>query len=459
MKERNLLLALIFVASFFSCKIQQEKPATTFNGNDPAVLKNTVKKLTDVIVYDIFSPPVASRIYAYTSLAAYEAIRYQDEQNYPSLTDKFQAFQKMPQPDPALSYSFPLAGIKAYMIVAQKITYSIDTLKAFEEDLYENYASVLDKETFDRSLAFGEEIGKTILTRAATDQYKETRGYARYTIQEREDRWKPTAPDYEDAAEPYWSHIKPLTMDSARHYKAKPPVQYSSEKTSRFYDEVFKVYEIGNSLTEEQQEIATFWDDNPFVSHHKGHSMYARKKMTPGGHWMAIATIAATQTDKDLLQTAEAYALTSTALFEGFIASFEEKYRSQVVRPITYINDHIDAKWEPYLQTPPFPEYSSAHGTISASAATVLTGLFGDNFAYRDTTELEYGMGERSFNSFAEAAREAAYSRYYGGIHYIFTCEESAVQGNNVGNHVLREAGKVREEEPKVMLVTDKKTY
>lgn len=459
MKERNLVLAFVFLAVFFSCKSQEEKTVSTFDGNDPAVLQKSVKKLTDVIVYDIFSPPVASRIYAYTSLAAYEAIRHQKDQNFPSLTAQFHGFETMPQPDPSLSYSFPLAGIKAYMTVAQKITYSIDTLKAFEKDLYENYASVLDKETYDRSVAFGEEIGKIILKRAATDNYKETRGYARYTIQEREDRWQPTAPDYEDAAEPYWSHIIPLTMDSARHYKAKPPVPYSTDKTSRFYDEVFKVYEIGNSLTKEQQEIATFWDDNPFVSHHKGHSMFATKKMTPGGHWMAIATHAARKTDKDLLETAEIYALTSTALFDAFISSFEEKYRSHVVRPITFINDHIDANWEPYLQTPPFPEYSSAHGTISASAATVLTALFGDNFAYTDTTELEYGMGKRSFNSFAEAAREAAYSRYYGGIHYIFTCEESAFQGMNIGNHVLRKAGKIGEQQDKIILVTDSKSY
>ncbi|MGK7391677.1 MAG: vanadium-dependent haloperoxidase [Candidatus Cyclobacteriaceae bacterium M2_1C_046] len=456
MKTINLLV-LTFVAVFFSCQFQQEKPVIPFNGDDPAVLQNSVKKLTDVIVYDIFSPPVASRIYAYTSLAAYEAIRYQDGQNYPSLTAKFHGFENMPQPDATLSYSFPLAGIKAYMTVAKEITFSIDTLKSFEQDLYEKYSSVLDKETFDRSLDFGEKVGETILKRAATDQYKETRGYARYTIQEREDRWKPTAPDYEDAAEPYWSHIKPLAMDSARHFEAKSPVPYSSDKASKFYEEVFKVYKIGNSLTKEQQEIATFWDDNPFVSHHKGHSMYARKKMTPGGHWMAIATLAAQKTDKNLLQTAEAYALTSSALFEGFISSFEEKYRSHVVRPITFINDHIDATWEPYLQTPPFPEYSSAHGTISASAATVLTNLFGDNFAYTDTTEVEYGMGKRSFNSFAEAAKEAAYSRYYGGIHYIFTCEESSVQGMKVGNLVLQKAGKIQKEDSKVVLVTDRK--
>ncbi len=171
---------------------------------------------------------------------------------------------------------------------------------------------------------------------------------------------------------------------------------------------------------------------------HAGHMMFANKKITPGGHWMGIAAIASKMTNADEVTVARVYAYTAIALHDGFISCWDEKYRSSFVRPVTAINDSFDKLWMPYLQTPPFPEYTSGHSIISASAAMVLTSLFGNNFAFRDTADLRYIGLERSFNSFNEAAAEASQSRIYGGIHYRFTADTSAAQGRKVGNHVVR---------------------
>jgi hypothetical protein len=146
------------------------------------------------------------------------------------------------------------------------------------------------------------------------------------------------------------------------------------------------------------------------------------------------------------VKSAQTYALTSVSLFDGFISCWEEKYRSQYVRPITVVHQQLDEQWEPFLQTPPFPEYSSGHGVISSSAATALTYLYGDTFSFIDTTELEYGMGKRSFTSFHQAATEASFSRFYGGIHYKFTCLASAEQGRRVGKQVLARVGLTKQE-------------
>lgn len=439
----TFLTTLLLVTLLWSCQTEKkDKPTVTFfKKNDPAVLQNSVKKLTDVIVYDIFTPPVASRIYAYTSLAAYEAIRHNDPLKYPSLTAGMNAFDPMPQPEAGKSYDYTLAGFKAFMTVGQKITFSVDSLKKFESGLLDQYAAVLDAETYQRSLALGEAVGNTVLARAAKDNYKQTRGFARYTIMKGEDKWQPTAPDYADAVEPYWHTITPLTLDSARQCMPPAPVAFNTDKKSAFYKEFMEVYETGKTLTEEQKEIARFWDDNPFVSHHTGHATFATKKMTPGGHWMAIASVATRQAKADIAKTAQTYALTATALFDGFISCWEEKYRSQFVRPITVINKQVDETWESFLQTPPFPEYTSGHSVISASAATVLTKLYGENFAFRDTTEIEYGMGQRNFNSFIQAANEAGISRLYGGIHYRNTCLKGSQQGAQVGKLVLLKTG------------------
>jgi len=63
--------------------------------------------------------------------------------------------------------------------------------------------------------------------------------------------------------------------------------------------------------------------------------------------------------------------------------------------------------------------------------------LFGDNFAFDDTTELEYGLPVRSYGSFIEASEEAAISRLYGGIHYMMAIEEGVSQGDQVGRHIV----------------------
>jgi len=183
-----------------------------------------------------------------------------------------------------------------------------------------------------------------------------------------------------DAVEPHWDEIRTFVIDSAQQFKPVPPTPFSRDKSSQFYKDAFLVYETGKNLTEEQRAIASFWDCNPFVMNVKGHVMFATKKISPGGHWINITRLACTVTKADMVKSAEAYARVSLSLADAFISCWEEKYRSKLVRPETYINQNINEDWVPLLQTPPFPEYTSGHSVISSSAATALTGLFGDNF-------------------------------------------------------------------------------
>jgi len=165
--------------------------------------------------------------------------------------------------------------------------------------------------------------------------------------------------------------------------------------------------------------------------------MHASKKITPGGHWIGITKIACQSSNASFIQSLEAYALTSIALADGFISCWDEKYRSNLTRPETVINEHIDKDWLPTLQTPPFPEYTSGHSVISTAAAAALTSIFGDNFSFKDDTELEYGLPVRNFSSFFDASEEAAVSRLYGGIHYRPAIDNGVVQGKRLGDYVV----------------------
>jgi hypothetical protein len=165
--------------------------------------------------------------------------------------------------------------------------------------------------------------------------------------------------------------------------------------------------------------------------------MFATKKITPGAHWIGITKIACRKAGFDFDDTVYAYTKTSMTRFDGFISCWDEKYRSNLIRPETLINQHFDENWKPILQTPPFPEYSSGHSVVSGAASVVLTDIFGEDFSFEDDTELPYGLPVRNFNSFEEAAYEAAISRMYGGIHYRAAVDIGIEQGRSLGKYVV----------------------
>lgn len=433
--NKNLLslIGLIFLSlNFFSCK-EKLKPVTI----NTEVLHQNQDQLTQIIIYDVFTPPVASRIYAYTSLASYEAIRFITPGN-PSLVEKMKGFEKMPEPEKDKKYNYTLAASKAFFTVTHKVVFSLDSLKNYEANLFDTFKeNISDDSVYQRSIDFGTKVGETILKRAMADNYLKSRSKPKFLGSNEPGKWRPTQPDYLDGVEWCWNTMKPLLLDSCSQFFPGPPPAYSTDTNSTFFKAVKAVYIASIQLTTEQLEIAKFWDDNPFVMEHSGHMMFANKKITPGGHWMGIAAIAARKTNANEVKIARTYALTATALFEAFIACWDVKYKWNYIRPVTVINEFIDKTWSPVLQTPPFPEYISGHSTITASAATVLTDLYGDNFAYTDTSDLRYIGIKRNFNSFLQAADECSVSRFYGGIHYRLSVDSGALYGRKVGNFVI----------------------
>jgi PAP2 superfamily len=431
-------ILLVVIVGLTSCKTSTPKPALL---SDVEYLHQAEKKLTDIIITDIFTPPVASRVYVYPLLAAHEAGRFV-KADAPSLCAQLHDFEAMPTPDAKQSYDFTVAAIKAFCTTAKKVVFSVKEIEAFEAQTLAALQTRSSEEVYNRSVVFGEQVAATIIKRIVSDNYKETRGMERFEVNPKIiGRWQPTPPDYADGVEPHWAKMKPMVMDSSGQIRAVAPAPYSENPNSSFWKETVEVQQVSKTLSEEQEDIVRFWDDNPFVSKHKGHLMFQDKKMTPGGHWLAICQTVCKEKKADFYTSLYAYTLTSITLFEAFISCWHEKYKSVRQRPETVISAKLEKEWHPYLVTPPFPAYTSGHSTISAAAAETLTMLFGDNYAFTDETEKEYGLPVRSFASFRLAAKEASISRLYAGIHYRSDCEAGAAQGIKVGNCVLKYSG------------------
>lgn len=425
---RRLLLLLLFGPLF----------AAAQPGEDAGSLRRASAALTDIMVHDIFSPPVASRIYLYTSIAAYETMVKAHPREYASLYGQIKGFPAIAAP--VKPVYFPVASVYAFLVVGKRLVFSDSTIQDSIRIILDALkATNPDPGRFAASLDYGTQVAKSIIAWADGDQYKETRKLPRYRISRQKGKWIPTPPAYISAIEPYWNKIRTVTLDSADQFRPAPAPGFSTDSGSSFYHAAADVYRAGNNLTQQQKDIANFWDCNPFAVTMEGHLGFATKKISPGGHWMSIVTAVSRQQHRDIMATAAAYTITSIGIFDAFISCWDEKYRSNTIRPETYIDAYIDEGWRPLLQTPPFPEYTSGHSIVSTVSATVLTTYFGESCAFDDDTELEFGLPMRHFQSFVEAAQEASISRFYGGIHYRAAIVAGQTSGKQIGDWVLQQ--------------------
>lgn len=443
MKVKHYIASIFIFLVFFSCKKEYQSIDITTND-----YHNTVAQLTEVMVHDIFSPPVASRIYVYPNIAAYETLN-QDNTSYKSLVNQLNGLTTLNSKKNEASVNLKLASLIAYINVAKELVFTKEKITTYRDSLYANWETNNPNE-FKNAKAYGLEISDQIIVWMNADHYSETRTMPDYNIYtDDSSRWEPTPPAYMKGIEPHWNKLRPFVLDSAAQFKPETHPTFSLEEGTTFHKELMDVFNLNNEIRakgddSEEIEIARFWDCNPFVSVNKGHFMFAEKKITPGAHWIGICKIACQQSKSDFNKTVYAYTKTSIAVADAFISCWDEKYRSNLIRPETLINMYIDLEWAPVLQTPPFPEYTSGHSVVSGASSEVLTAIFGDDFAFDDTTELPYGLPMRSFKSFRLAAQEAAVSRLYGGIHYKAAVEIGLDQGIAVGNLVNSELSFLR---------------
>ncbi|WP_161888505.1 vanadium-dependent haloperoxidase [Pontibacter russatus] len=434
------LLPLFFILVYMAgCKAPDQQPLQFRSEHISGVLA----EMTDMMVNDVTNPPLAARFYSYATLAGYEVVSQNDSARQ-SMHGILNEYPKIEKPAGLTNYSTELSALLAMMETAKKMQPSGPVLDAYEQQFLDSCRTAgVPEEVIANSLSYAQHISKAILAYAKADKYNRISNYARYTPFEEEGSWHPTPPAFFAPVEPYFNTVRSFTLDTCAQFQPAPPVAFSKDKDSEFYRLMAQCQQKGsNGLTEEEQQIAAFWDCNPFALQDNGHLMVGMKKISPGAHWLGIAGIACKQADKSFSEAMEINTMVSVALMDGFISCWDEKFRSNRIRPETAIRKYMDTSWKPFLQTPPFPEYLSGHSTISAASEVVLTHYFGENFSYTDTVEVRFGLPARKFESFRQAAIEAGLSRFYGGIHFMDAIDNGRAQGLQVGEWVLQKVGR-----------------
>lgn len=414
----------IFPAPFQENAPDTEEALTESFG--PEMAQEWINLLYERVQADAINAPQAARIYGYGGVTLYEALVPGMPLNL-SLAGQLNGFPDLPIPNADQVFDWPAVGAAAMRAVLQGLM-SEESAAAFtalhDRQVAERRAATGDDAMIDASLGLGDSIGADILAWAQDDGFDVTRELTAAFEWPTGDPalWVPTT-EGRRPVEPYWGSLRPFALSYADACAEPRTAPYSEDPHSAFYQQALEVKTVGDALTPEQIAITEWWIDTPGVTG------------APAGHWMRIGGEVIEQLDLNLAQAAEIYGMLGMTLADTFISTWSLKYQDNLLRPVTYIQRFIDPRWQPYVESPSFPEYPSGHSVTSAAAADMLTSLYGA-VAFTDHTHDDVAEA-RSYTSFEAAATEAAFSRMYGGIHYRQAIENGLRQGRCVTENIL----------------------
>ncbi len=439
MKKKSILLPVLllwlFLGMMVSCRKDQPEVSVSADTQSAAVAIQWFEKLRELTkVCPGFSPPVASRAFGYSGVALYESV-VGGMPGYRSLEGNLTVLRNVPKPEPGKLYYWPASANAALSYMAQQLYANmppgqLDSIKALERRLQQDFSADADAETMERSAEFGRRVAEHVFDWSVGDGGHE--GYKKnfpssYIPPVAPGAWKPTAPNSQIALQPYWGFNREIIPGIINFSQPVPPKTYSTDPNTAFYAQALEVYATVNNLTQEERTIAFYWSDDP------------GDPGTPPGHSISIATQVLQMEKASLALAAETYCKVGIAVSDAFVSCWRCKYHFNLLRPITYIRENIDVSWSTVLSTPPFPEYTSGHSVQSGATAQVLSDLFGYNYHFTDRTHehrTDIDGSPRSYDSFFDMADEAAISRLYGGIHYRDAIEIGVEQGIKIGQAV-----------------------
>jgi len=437
---------LLASASWFNLSCQKEmKPSSQNEGRNPAVaghnmegpghLKQTktfssevaVKWMTMQVRQMRNYPPIVgnvaySRHYAYSGIALYEAV-VAGMPAYQSIASQLNGLGSLPSTAPGSAYHWAACANAALALINKKFfpnasPADIAAMDSLETALNAQYLTEADGAVINRSVVYGRAVAQKIYDWSETDKYQDVNN--------------PYTPPY--SAGQYWTPPSPLPVHTLPYFgeirrlvpgsddgAQIPPPNYA-DLPSMTMDVINAKPPAGSN----EYNIVFWWRDFPGTS-------------SPG-HYVNILKQVLQAKQPSLDVAAIAYALGGITVMDISISTWQAKFQYLLARPFNY-DDVIGHPFTPWI-TAPHPEYPAGHATLSSANAEAMTTVFGENYAFTDSTF--YGLvtpqgitlQPRSYNSFRQAGEEAGWSRLYGGIHYRQSIEIGFWQGRKVAGNI-----------------------
>ena len=306
-----------------------------------------------------------------------------------------------------------------------------DQKAKFDQQRSASLALITDsQDAVEQGISWGQSVAEQILAWRSQDGFSNT--MAAYNGSTEPGKWRPTPPANAVGLVPQLGQTTPFVLTSPSQFRPKGPQALNSDQYTADYNETKMMGSAsGSARTADQSLLANFWAGG-----------------NPPDYWDPITTSLTQQRQLSNLQTARVLAVVNAAMADAIISCWDAKYTFSSWRPVTAIrlgdsdgNDATapDPSWTPFVTTPPFPEYPSAHSCASGAAARVLSLQFGEQSQF-DVTTLTATNVSRRFYSFTAALDEMKTARIAGGIHFRTACTDGQALGTSVADYVLNHA-------------------
>jgi hypothetical protein len=377
------------------------------------------------------TPPILARSFGYTGVAAYESL-VGEMPNHHSLAGQLNGLNSIPQRKYGNSYHAPITVNAALASIIKDMfqnasAANLGKIEALESANNNLYAGRVSQQIIDRSIDYGRAVAGEVFNWSQSDGGDQAYLHnfpTDYIPPQGMDKWIPTPPLFQSAMLPYWGNYRTMVpANNVGPVDPPDPPAFSSATGSPFYNAAYEVYDTAVHLGPEQTEIALYWDDGV-------------GSFTPPGHNLAIALQMIRNQHLNLYRAAVLLAKLGIAENDAGVVCWRAKFKTNLLRPVTFIQSYIDPAWTSLITTPPFPTYTSGHSTFSGAAAAILTAEIGNAVSFTDSTKIAYGFSPRSFGNFTAYAEEAKDSRLFGGIHYSFDNELGFECGERIANNV-----------------------
>ena len=392
--------------------------------------------------------------------------------------------QRIPPPRAAYTYALPLASgflaangvVGAYdepfgigsgprdadPEVAYGVAFATAAAEAFQQPFLFDRMAFLNRfpasEAKTLGVEWGRAVGRRVLKIRTDDgsEPSEVNYYlGRYRRRTDSLRWRPTGPFYAATPGPAYpsfdrglhpghGRIRPWTMTRCAQFRVPA---FHDPAGPRFADEFDTIRRLGGAdsalRTEEQSEIALFWEDGPWG-------------VTPPGHLICIAVQLLQDRGLDFIELARAFALIGMTQCDASICAWDGKYHYDIVRPESAIRARapvfanpdprvtLQPGWRSYIPTPEFPAYPSGHSTFASAGAEMIALLLGRDevsFSGRSPDEVLWPQLKgvtRHWSSLSRMAEENGMSRLYGGVHWEIDHTEAMKAGRAIARQAFR---------------------
>src|SRR5262245_14739941 len=236
----------------------------------------------------------------------------------------------------------------------------------------------------------------------------------------------PAPPSFAPMLTPWVANVTPFTLKSGDQWRAKAPPALTSREYTRDYNEVKAMGErFSSARTAEQTDFAIFWAANYVAL------------------WNRVVRELAAAHVSNIGDSARLFALVNLSMADAIITAWDTKVAYNFWRPITAIrlgDDDTnprtvgDPDWQPLINTPNYPDYTSGANNVTGAATRALALYFGtDEMTFIVTTTNAAAIQQtRTYSRFSDAADDVVTARVYEGIHFRFADAEARKQGRHV---------------------------